>query len=234
MSIFWAEIVGTMILIFLGDGVCANVTLNKSKGQNSGWIVITTGWALAVLMGGLAVGSISGAHLNPAVTIALASIGSIAWADVPVYIAGQMIGAILGAFLVYLAYLPHWKVTEDKDAKLGIFCTAPAIRNVGANLLTEILGTFMLVFGILFIGINDLAPGFGNFFVAALIWVIGISLGGPTGYAINPARDLGPRIAHAILPIPDKRDSDWGYGWIPVVGPIIGGLVGALLFTALF
>jgi len=234
MSIFWAEVVGTMILIFLGDGVCANVTLNKSKGQNSGWIVITTGWALAVLMGGLAVGSISGAHLNPAVTIALASIGSITWADVPVYIAGQMVGAILGAFLVYLAYLPHWKVTEDKDAKLGIFCTAPAIRNVGANLLTEILGTFMLVFGILFIGINDLAPGLGNFFVAALIWVIGISLGGPTGYAINPARDLGPRIAHAILPIPDKRDSDWGYGWIPVVGPIIGGLIGALLFTALF
>lgn len=234
MSIFWAEVVGTMILIFLGDGVCANVTLNKSKGQNSGWIVITTGWALAVLMGALAVGSISGAHLNPAVTIALASIGSIAWADVPAYIAGQMIGAILGAFLVYLAYLPHWKVTEDKDAKLGIFCTAPAIRNVGANLLTEILGTFMLVFGILFIGINDLAPGLATFFVATLIWVIGISLGGPTGYAINPARDLGPRIAHAILPIPDKRDSDWGYGWIPVVGPIIGGLIGALLFTALF
>jgi glycerol uptake facilitator protein len=234
MTIFTAELIGTMLLVLLGDGVVANVLLNKSKGQNSGWIVITAGWGLAVMVGAYSVASVSGAHLNPAVTIGLASIGKLDWNAVPVYIAAQMIGAIIGAVLVWLAYLPHWKITEDKAAVRGVFCTAPAVRNTTANLLTEIIGTFVLVVGALAIPStrNMIEEGFsrglGPLLIGFLVWSIGLSLGGPTGYAINPARDLGPRIAHAILPIPGKTDSDWGYAWIPVVGPIIGGVAGAL------
>lgn len=234
MEKFVAEIVGTMILILLGDGVVANVVLGKTKGQASGWIVITTGWAMAVAMAVYAVGRISGAHINPAVTIALAAVGKFPWSDVPLYIVGQFIGAFIGAVLVWLAYYSHFAETDNPALKLAVFSTAPNIRSYGLNLLTEIIGTFMLVFGVLAIGANKLADGLAPLLVAFLVWAIGLSLGGPTGYAINPARDLGPRIAHAVLPIPGKGDSDWGYAWVPVVGPIIGGLIGAFVFTALF
>ena len=236
MSPVVGEIIGTMILIILGDGVVANVLLNKSKGKDSGWIVITTGWGLAVAMAVYAVGWISGAHINPAVTIGLAAIGSFPWADVPMYIIGQMIGGFLGGVIVWLAYLPHWSETEDTGLKLAVFSTGPAIRNYSLNLITEIIGTFMLVAGVLFIldGRNELTSGFGPLLIGFLVWSIGLSLGGPTGYAINPARDLGPRIAHAILPIAGKGKSDWGYSWIPVVGPIIGGILGALFYLYLW
>lgn len=235
MENFIAEIIGTMILILLGDGVVAGVLLARSKAQGGGWMVITTGWALAVAVAVYAVGRISGAHINPAVTIGLASIGELPWADVPVYIIGQFIGAIIGAILVWLAYLPHWAETEDPDLKRAVFCTAPNIRNYPMNLVTEIIGTFMLLFGVLGILANEetLGSGLAPFLIGALVWGIGLSLGGPTGYAINPARDLGPRIAHAILPIPGKGHSDWEYSWVPVVGPIIGGVIGALLFQVL-
>jgi glycerol uptake facilitator protein len=230
-----------MLLVLLGDGVVANVLLNKSKGQNGGWIVITTGWALAVTVGVYAVNAISGAHLNPAVTIAMAAIGKFAWAKVPSYIAAQLVGGVLGATLVWLTYLPHWAVTPDRGLKLGVFCTAPAIRQTGSNLLTEIVGTAMLVFGLLAILTPaNLVPntgfdlGFAPVLVGLLVWAIGLSLGGPTGYAINPARDLGPRLAHAMLPIAGKGDSDWSYAWIPIVGPIAGGVAGALLYRALW
>lgn len=234
MSTFLAEVLGTMILILLGDGVVAAVCLNKSKAQNGGWMVVTAGWACAVAIPALIFGAISGAHFNPALTIALAVFGKFSWALVPKYIAGQFLGAIIGATLVWLAYLPHWKATEDKASKLGVFCTAPAIRNIGANLITEIIGTFMLVFGILGLGRVKMADGVGTLAVGLLILVIGLSLGAPTGYAINPARDLGPRIAHAILPIAGKGDSDWKYAWVPVVGPIIGALLGAGIFDLVF
>lgn len=237
MNPFIAEIIGTMLLVVLGDGVVANVLLNKSKGQNGGWIVITSGWAFAVTVAVYSVGWVSGGHLNPAVTLALATLGSFAWYKVPAYLAGQMIGAILGAILVWLAYLPHWRVTEDKAAVRGVFCTAPAIRHTVGNMLTEIIGTFVLVLGVLAIpSVKNLVPnsgfsqGLGPLLVGVIVWSIGLSLGGPTGYAINPARDLGPRIAHAFLPIPGKIDSDWGYAWIPVLGPIIGGVIGALFY----
>lgn len=234
MSQFMGELIGTMILIIFGGGVCAGCTLNKSKSQSSGWIVIITGWGLGVAMAVYAVGAISGAHLNPAVTIGLASIGKFPWAQVPSYIIAQMIGAIIGAAIVWLAYLPHWAETENKAAKLGVFSTAPAIRNTAANFLCEAIGTAMLVLGILAIGANKIADGLNPFIVGTLIMAIGLSLGGPTGYAINPARDLGPRIAHAILPIAGKGDSDWGYSWVPVVGDIIGGVVGAFFFKIFF
>jgi glycerol uptake facilitator protein len=244
MQTYLAEVIGTMMLILLGDGVVANVLLDRSKGQNSGWIVITAGWAIAVTVAVYAVGRISGAHLNPAVTIALATIGSFSWADVPAYIAAQMIGAMLGATLVWLMYLPHWRVTADQGAKLGIFCTAPAIRHTGGNIISEAIGTAVLLFGILAIAANaqtlskpgdvDLSfvfsRGLQPLLVGILIFGIGLSLGGPTGYAINPARDLGPRIAHAILPIAGKGGSDWEYAWIPVVAPIAGGIAGAGLY----
>ncbi|QGU94026.1 MIP family channel protein [Clostridium bovifaecis] len=234
MSTFLAEFLGTMMLILLGDGVVAGVALNKSKAQNGGWIVVTVAWACAVAIPAFIFGAASGAHFNPALTIALAAIGKFSWSLVPSYIAAQFLGAIVGGALVWLSYLPHWAETEDKAAKLGVFCTAPAIRNTGANLITEIVGTFVLVFGILGLGQVKMADGIGTLAVGLLILVIGLSLGAPTGYAINPARDLGPRIAHAILPIAGKGDSDWGYSWIPVVGPIIGGLIGAGLFTMVF
>jgi len=191
-------------------------------------------WAMGVAIAAWIFGPISGGHFNPALTIALAAIGNFSWSLVPSYLGGQLLGGILGAVIVWLAYLAHWKETDDKATKLGVFCTAPAIRNVGANLITEIIGTFLLVFCILGLGQIKMADGFGPFTVGILILILGLSYGGPTGYAINPARDLGPRIAHAILPIAGKGDSDWGYSWIPVVGPIIGALLGGLLFTLVF
>lgn len=234
MSHILAEVLGTMILIILGDAVVANVILNKTKGNGGGWIVITTGWAFAVAIPAFIFGGISGAHFNPALTIALASIGSFPWADVPGYIIAQFVGAFLGACVVYLQYLPHWKETEDKGTKLAVFATGPAIRNTPANFISEFIGTFILVFGILGLGTVAMAPGLNTLAVGLLIWVIGLSLGGSTGYAINPARDLGPRIAHFFLPIAGKGDSDWAYAWIPVVAPICGAVVAALTFKALF
>ncbi|MBI4664515.1 MAG: aquaporin family protein [Verrucomicrobia bacterium] len=237
MSPFTAELIGTMILVTLGDGVVANVLLNKSKGQNSGWIVITAGWALGVAVAVYSVNAISGAHLNPAVTLGLASIGKFAWANVPNYIAGQMLGGMLGGAVVWLAYLPHWGPTSDPGAKLAVFCTGPAIRDHGKNLVTEVIGTVVLVAGVLAIlSPSNLVPnsgfkdGFGPFLVGVLVWSIGLSLGGPTGYAINPARDLGPRLAHCLLPIAGKGSSDWNYAWVPVIGPIIGGIIGAWFY----
>jgi glycerol uptake facilitator protein len=240
VSIFGAEVIGTALLILLGDGVVAAVLLYQSKAQNAGWIVITFGWGFAVMTGAYAVGQFSGAHLNPAVTIGLAISGGISWSKVPEYFAGEFVGAAVGATLVYLAYLNHWRPTEDPGLKLAVFSTGPAIRNNVANLITEIIGTFVLVFGILAIVVantGDASPGangLGALLVAFLVVSIGLSLGGPTGYAINPARDLGPRIMHAILPIPGKGSSDWGYAWIPVVGPLIGGALGALAYNAFF
>jgi glycerol uptake facilitator protein len=241
MSPFLAEFIGTTILVLLGDGVVANVLLNKSKGHNSGWIVITAGWALGVAVAVYSVGSISGGHLNPAVTLGLAAIGKFSWNSVAGYIFAQMMGAFLGGVLVWLAYFPHWKETADAEAKLGVFCTAPAIRMTPMNLLTEIIGTCVLVLGVLAIlSPSNLVPnsgfekGFGPFLVGVLVWSIGLSLGGPTGYAINPARDLGPRLAHFVLPIAGKRDSNWSYAWVPVLGPILGGLLGAWCYEFLW
>jgi glycerol uptake facilitator protein len=241
MSPFLAELLGTMLLIVLGDGVVANVVLNKTKGQNAGWIVITAGWAFGVTIAVYAVGTFSGAHLNPAVTIGLASIGKFAWAQVPTYLAAQMLGAFLGATIVWLAYLPHWAVTESQASKLAVFCTGPAIRNTFSNILTEVIGTAVLVLGVLAVLTpKNLNPefgwhvGLGPALVGIIVAAIGLSLGGPTGWAINPARDLGPRIAHAVLPIAGKGGSDWGYAWIPVAGPIIGGVIAALLYKALW
>ncbi|GAB6159278.1 glycerol uptake facilitator protein GlpF [Desulfotomaculum varum] len=234
MSAFLGEIIGTMLLIIFGGGVVAGCVLKKSKSENGGWIVITCGWGFGVAVAVYAVGSISGAHLNPAVTVALATIGSFPWDQVPTYIAGQMIGAFLGGVVVWLHYLPHWAASDDKAAKLAVFSTGPAIRSYGANLLSEIIGTFVLVLGILSIGANKFADGLNPFIVGILIVAIGLSLGGTTGYAINPARDLGPRIAHFVLPIAGKGDSDWSYAWVPVVGPIIGGVMGALFYKTFF
>jgi glycerol uptake facilitator protein len=234
MTPFWGEVVGTMILIVFGAGIGAGSSLKGSYAKDAGWIVITIAWGLAVTMGVFAVGSISGAHLNPAVTIALAINGDFPWAQVPEYILAQMIGAVLGATLVFLHYLPHWKATDDPGAKLGVFSTAPAIPHTFSNLLSEMIGTFILILGLLFIGANKFTEGLNPFAVGLLIVVIGMSLGGTTGYAINPARDLGPRIAHFLLPIPGKGDSNWGYAWIPVVGPIVGGSLGAIFYKAFF
>jgi len=236
LSIFGAEVIGTAILILLGDGVVAAVLLAHSKAQNGGWIVVTFGWGMAVAMAVFAVGQFSGAHLNPAVTLGFAVIGNTEWGDVPAYLAGEFVGAFIGAFLVWAAYSNHWRATEDPGLKLAVFCTAPAIRNTAANIVTEIIGTFMLVFGVLAIFADEAtaATGLGALLVGLLVLAIGLSLGGPTGYAINPARDLGPRIMHAVLPIPGKGPSDWGYAWIPVVAPIIGGILGALAFEAFY
>ena len=232
MSPFIGEFIGTMLLIIMGDGVVANVVLNKTKGNNGGWIVITFGWAMAVFLGVYVSTSLGGSgHLNPAVTIAMVAFNNFDSTLLPTYILAQFGGAITGAIIVWLAYKQHFDSTDDKDGKLAVFCNAPAIRGYGYNLITEIIGTFVLVFGAMAmskpastLGTLDALP------VGLLILGIGLSLGGPTGYAINPARDLGPRIAHFILPIKNKRDSDWGYSWIPVVGPIIGALIAAYLF----
>ncbi|MGO0058904.1 MIP/aquaporin family protein [Brevibacillus fluminis] len=234
MSAYVGELIGTMILIILGAGVCAGQNLKKAYSQNGGWIVITLGWGLAVACGAYAVGSISGAHLNPALTIALACIGQFPWEQVPGYIAAQFVGAFMGATFVWLFYYPHWRETSDAGAKLGVFATGPAIKNTVANLFSEILGTFFLVLGLLAIGANKFAEGLNPFVVGFLIVAIGLSLGGTTGYAINPARDLGPRLAHALLPIHGKGDSNWGYAWIPVVGPVIGAVSGAFFYKASF
>jgi glycerol uptake facilitator protein len=232
LSIFGAEVIGTAILVLLGNGVVAGVLLNLSKAQNAGWIVITFGWGLGVATGAYAVGQFSGAHLNPAVTLGFAFQGSTEWSDVPEYLGGEFVGAFIGATLVWLSYLNHWAATEDPGLKLACYSTAPAIRNYPANLITEIVGTFLLVFGILAIVANagPVETGLAPLLVGLLVFGIGMSLGGPTGYAINPARDLGPRIMHAILPIAGKGPSDWGYSWVPVVGPIIGGVLGALAY----
>ncbi|MBL7073394.1 MAG: aquaporin family protein [Candidatus Omnitrophica bacterium] len=236
MQNFAAELIGTMILVLLGDGVVANVLLKKSKGEDSGWIVIATGWGFAVAMAVYVAGWISGGHINPAVTIGFIAIGEISPKEALPYISGQMVGAFLGAVLVWIAYMPHWKGTKNADSKLMVFCTMPAIRKRRWNILTEIIGTAMLLLGVL--GINNthnsISKGAGPYLVGILVLSIGLSLGGPTGYAINPARDLGPRIAHFLLPIPGKRDSDWSYSWVPVLGPIIGCLVGALLYKFVF
>ncbi|MDQ2935242.1 MAG: aquaporin family protein [Chloroflexota bacterium] len=234
-QIMIAETFGTAILIILGDGVVAGVLLARSKAQNAGWIVITTGWALAVAVAVYAIGSLTGGHLNPAVTIGSAVIGGTPWDRVPWYLIGEFLGAFIGAVVVFFHYLPHWAETDDPGLKLAVFSTGPAIRNTTANLISEIIGTFMLVFGVL--GITNSANKVGPLaalLVGFLVWAIGLSLGGPTGYAINPARDLGPRIAHALLPISGKGSSDWGYSWIPVVGPIIGGVLGAVVYQAVF
>jgi glycerol uptake facilitator protein len=236
MNSFMAELVGTMLLVILGDGVVAAVVLNKSKAQNSGWIVITTGWGLAVALAVYTVGRISGAHINPAITLGLAAIGKFPWSDVPKYLAAQFLGAFLGAVVVWIAYLAHWPATEDQGAKLAVFSTAPAIRKPPMNVLTEMIGTFVLMFGVLAILANSgpAQSGLTPLLIGFLVWSIGLSLGGSTGYAINPARDLGPRIAHALLPIPGKGGSDWGYSWVPVVGPAIGGILGAVAYVGVF
>ncbi|WP_318616199.1 MIP/aquaporin family protein [Sporosarcina sp. YIM B06819] len=234
MTPFLGELIGTMILIIFGAGVVGGVLMKDSKAEGAGWIVITLGWGLAVTMGVYAVGNFSGAHLNPAVTLGLASIGEFPWADVPNYILAQIIGAILGSVIIYFQYLPHWKKTEDQGAKLAVFATSPAIRHPLSNLTSEMIGTFVLLLGLLMIGANEFTEGLNPLIVGALIVAIGMSLGGTTGYAINPARDLGPRIAHFFLPIAGKGSSDWSYAWVPIVGPILGGTFGALFYQQVF
>jgi glycerol uptake facilitator protein len=233
MSSFLGEFIGTALLIILGDGVVANVVLNKTKGNNSGWIVITLGWGMAVFVGVYASTHLGGSgHLNPAVTLAVAWFADFDWSNVLPYIAAQFAGAFTGAVIVWLAYKKHFDETEDANSKLAVFCTAPAIRNTGYNLITEIIGTFILVIGASLMSKPEIEMGtLGALPVGLLVLAIGLSLGGPTGYAINPARDLGPRIAHFLLPIPNKRNSDWSYAWIPVIGPVIGALLAAWVFT---
>jgi glycerol uptake facilitator protein len=248
MSPVLAEFIGTTILVILGNGVVANVVLAKTKGNGAGWIVITTGWALAVFVGVFSSQSFSGAHLNPAVTVAMAQAGKFAWTDVAGYILAQMAGGIVGGTLVYLFYRAHFQSTEDGSSKLACFCTAPNIRGLGQAFFCETLGTFLLVLPVFLMtdakiklptaagATSEVIIGLGTLGalpVGLLVFAIGLSLGGTTGYAINPARDLGPRIAHALLPIAGKRDSDWGYAWVPVLGPITGGLLAALVHTHL-
>ncbi|UOQ45846.1 aquaporin family protein [Halobacillus salinarum] len=234
MTEFMGELIGTMILIILGGGVIAGANLHATKAQGGGWVLITVAWGLGVAMGVYAVGNITGAHINPAVTLGLAAVGDFPWGKVPLYITAQTIGAFIGGTIVFFHYLPHWKDTEDPLAIKSVFCTDPAIRSPISNLVSEIIGTFVLVMGILFIGANKFTDGLNPIIVGLLIVAIGMSLGATTGYAINPARDLGPRIAHALLPIPGKGGSDWSYAWIPVVGPALGGIYGGLFYQAVF
>lgn len=250
MNIYLAELIGTALIIVFGAGVVSNVVLGKSNGKDSGWIVITTGWALGVMIAIYTVGWVSGAHLNPAVTIALASIGAFNWSLVPLYIVSQLLGAIIGSTIVFLIYKRQFDEETNQNLLLGIFCTAPTIRDYKWNFITEVLATFIFVFCILGIGnLNNTAVIFslsngetitgninilGALLVGFLVWAMGLSLGGPTGYAINPARDLGPRIAHFLLPIKHKGGSDWGYSWIPVIAPIIGGVLGAKCYVLFF
>lgn len=229
MDIF-GEFLGTALLLLLGNGVVAGVVLSKTKNNNAGWIVITLGWGIAVAVAAFVSGNLGPAHLNPAVTLAFAVNGDLSWGLVVPYILAQFAGAMLGSFLVYLQYKPHYDATEDKGSVLATFSTGPAIADTGSNLISEILGTFVLMLTILSLGFYDLAPGIGTFAVGTLIVGLGLSLGGTTGYALNPARDLGPRILHAILPLKHKGESDWGYAWIPVVGPVIGALLAVLVY----
>ena len=233
MQQFIGEFIGTTLLILLGNGVVAGVLLKNSKSENAGWLVICLGWGLAVTMGVYVAGRASDAHLNPAVTLALAATGQMKLELVPIYLLAQMLGAIVGSALVYLHYLPHWAKTEDAAAKLAVFATAPAERHTVGNFISEFIGTFVLMLGLGALGTNEFAAGINPLAIGGLITVIGLSLGGPTGYAINPARDLGPRIAHALLPIPGKGSSDWGYAWIPVVAPILGGICGSFCYLML-
>jgi glycerol uptake facilitator protein len=238
MSPFLAELLGTMLLILLGNGVVANVLLTGTKGNNAGWMVITTAWGLAVFVGVTVAGPYSGAHLNPAVTIGLAIAGKFAWSSVLPYILAQFLGAFIGACLVWLMYIDHFRRTDNPGAILSVFCTGPAVRNYFSNIASEIIGAFVLVFVVFYITGGEITPtktpiGLGSVGavpVAFLVWVIGLSLGGTTGYAINPVRDLGPRIAHALLPIKNKGTSDWPYAWIPVIGPILGAALAAFLY----
>ena len=232
---FLGEFMGTLVLILLGDGVVANVLLKESKGENSGWMVVTTGWGMAVVAGiftAIAFGS-PGANINPAITLTVALLTG-NWSNVALFWMAQILGAFAGASLVWMTYLPHWKVTPDAGAKLAIFCTAPAIRKLPANLLTEIIATTCLIvvgfsFGSKAVSTVGLPAGFGPWLWGVLVWALGLSLGGPTGYAMNPARDFGPRLAHAILPISDKGNSDWGYALVPIIGPLIAGGIGAAI-----
>ena len=243
MAPFVAELLGTFLLILLGNGVVANVVLDGTKGNNSGWIVITTGWALAVYTGVLVAGPYSGAHLNPAVTVSLAIGGLFDWSLVGTYILAQFLGAMLGNTMVWILHKDHYAITNDKNAIMATFCTTPAIRNLPINFLSELVGTFVLLFAVFYIVSPELIiehqsvsfglGSLGALPVALIVWVIGLSLGGTTGYAINPARDLGPRIVHALLPIKGKRDSDWSYSWIPVIGPLVGGGLAAVLYLLL-
>ncbi len=240
LSPILGEFLGTLVLILLGNGVVANVVLNKSKAAGSGWIVITAGWAFAVMAGiftAAACGS-SAAHLNPAVTVGFA-MASGDWSNAVPFAAAQILGAFLGAILVWVHFYPHWAETGDKEAKLACFCTSPAIRSMVPNLLSEVIATFVLVFVVAAIfskrslAPGTLSPGLGPYLVASLVWGIGLSLGGTTGYAINPARDFGPRLAHALLPVPGKGSSEWSYALVPIAGPVIGGLLAGLLIRAL-
>ena len=241
MSEYTAEIIGTMLVILLGNGVVANVVLKGTKGNNAGWMVITTGWALAVFVGVVFAAPYSTAHLNPAVTLGLAIAGKFSWSKVAYYIGAQLIGSLIGAVLVWVVYRDHFNSTEEPDAQLSVFSTAPAIRNLTFNLLSEIVGTFVLVFVILFftkaeIGEQKTPVGLGSLGalpVAFLVWSIGLSLGGTTGYAINPARDFGPRLAHSLLPIKRKGSSNWQYAWVPIIGPFLGAAIAALFYSFL-
>ena len=234
MSPYTAEFLGTLILILLGDGVVAGVLLRDSKSENAGWLTIVVAWGLAVTLAIYAVGRISDAHLNPAITIALLVSGDFPAEKVPGYLLSQFAGAFCGAVLVWLYYLPHWGRTDDPGRKLAAFCTAPAVRSYASNFFSEAIATAVLVLGILFIGENKFTEGLNPLIVGALIISIGLSLGGTTGFAINPARDLSPRLAHFLLPIHGKGHSDWAYSWVPVAGPLVGGALGALLFKVLF
>ena len=234
MNIFIGELLGSFLLILIGNGVVANVVLNKTKGNNSGWIVITFGWAMAVFVAVFVASKFSGAHLNPAVSVALAMMEKIKWTDLPQYFAGQFLGCMTGALVAWITYKQHFDATDNEGLKLGSFCTRPSIRNTAANLTTEIVATFVLILGVLFIiapssslGALDALP------VALLVMAIGLGLGGPTGFAINPFRDLGPRLMHALLPITNKGSSEWSYSWIPVVGPFIGAILAVAVFKAL-
>ena len=231
MNAFFAEFFGTAIIIVFGGGVVANVVLSKTKGNNSGWIVISFGWAVGVFTGVLIAAPFSGAHLNPAVTLALAIANKFAWSKVPLYFSAQLLGAMFGAFLVWLAYKKHFDATEDADSKLAVFVTGPNIRSYWYNVLTEAIGTYVLALAVLYMAQPEVGLGALNALpVAIVVLGLGLSIGGPTGYAINPARDLGPRIVHFFLPIPGKRDSDWKYAWVPILGPLIGAALAAGMF----
>ncbi|CAN2923623.1 Glycerol uptake facilitator protein [Streptococcus dysgalactiae] len=230
---FIGELLGTFILVLLGDGVVSACILNKTKAQNSGWIAIVLGWGIAVTVAVYISGFMSGAHLNPAVTLAMAAIGSLPWSQVVTYLVAQFLGAMLGALVLYLHYYPHWKETKDAGTILACFSTGPAIRHTWSNFFGEALGTAVLVITVMAIGPNKVAAGFGPIIVGFVVMAVGFSLGATTGYAINPARDLGPRIMHALLPIPNKGDSGWSYAWIPVLGPILGGVAGALIYQVI-